>query len=551
MENVVEKNWKYGFFNISLVLSFLILLAVILKLSIIQGVYYKELARENKVFETSIPAARSKIVDRKGRILAQSIYQYFKVENGNKIYSEAGDFDGYKFEGKNLAYELKRNYPYGESSAFITGYLGSVSKEDIRNNICNTKIDGADVIGKSGIESFLDCQLRGKDGKRLIEVDAKGEYIRELGREEPKVADDLILSIDAYWQDKIYKILDGKKATVVISEPKTGKILAFVSSPSFDPNAFSYDQNNEKINQYLNDKENFPMLNRVTSARYHPGSVFKPIMATAGLESGVIDKETLFEDTGILKVGEYSYKNWLWTKSGTTDGMLNIVTAIKRSNDIFFYKLGEALGLNRIVDWSKKFGYGQKTGIEISGELSGLVPDGDWKKQTKGEGWYLGDTYHLSIGQGFLDVTPLQVNQMTNVVANGGIKCKMSLLKDKTPECENLKIKNSTLMTVIEGMKAACKSGGTAWPLFNFKTEIACKTGTAEVGDGSRDTHAWLTAFAPADDPQISITVMVERGGEGSDIAAPIVGDILKEWFNEPDTLVPRYTEKKNVSESE
>jgi len=545
MEETSEKNWKFGLFNTALILSFLILLAVIIKLSIIQGGYYKELARENKVFETSIPAARSKIVDRKGRIVAQSIYQYFKVEDGNKIYSNDGDFDGYKFEGKNLAYELKRNYPYGESLAFVTGYVGSVSKEDIKNNDCATKIDGEDVIGKSGIENFLDCRLRGVEGKRLIEVDAKGNYVRELGREEPKVATDLALSIDAYWQEKIYKMLDGKKATVVISEPKTGKIIAFVSSPSFDPNAFSYALNNEKINQYLNDKENFPMLNRITSARYHPGSVFKPTMATAGLESGVIDKETLFEDTGILKVGDYSYKNWLWSKSGTTDGMLNIVTAIKRSNDIFFYKLGEALGLNRIVDWSKKFGYGQKTGIEISGELSGLVPDGDWKKSVKGEGWYLGDTYHLSIGQGFLDVTPLQVNQMTNIVANNGIKCKMSLLKDKTIECENLKIKNSTLVTVIEGMKAACKSGGTAWPLFNFKTEIACKTGTAEVGDGSKDTHAWLTAFAPADDPQISITVMVERGGEGSDVAAPIVGDILKEWFNEPDTLVPRYSNGK------
>ena len=542
-------SWKFWLLNIGLVFTFLILLATILKLSVIHGTYYKELARENKVFETSIPAARSKIVDRKGRILAQSIYQYFKVEDGNKIYNEAGDFDGYKFEGKNLAYELKRNYPYGESTAFVTGYLGSVNKEDIKSNVCETKINGNDFIGKSGIESFLDCRLRGVDGKRLIEVDAKGDYIRELGRDEPKVSSDVVLSIDAYWQDKIYKMLNGKKATVIISEPKTGKILVFASSPSFDPNVFSYKQDNEKINQYLNDKENFPMLNRITSARYHPGSVFKLTMATAGLESGVIDKETLFEDTGILKVGDYSYRNWSWSKSGKTEGMLNIVTAIKKSNDIFFYKLGEALGLNRIVDWSKKFGYGQQTGVEVSGELSGLVPDDEWKKTTKSESWYLGDTYHLSIGQGFLDVTPLQVNQMTNIVANNGIKCKMSLLKDKMSECESLKIKNSTLMTVIEGMKAACKSGGTAWPLFNFKTQLACKTGTAEVGDGSKDTHAWLTAFAPVDDPQISITVMVERGGEGSDVAAPIVGDILKEWFNEPETLVPRYTEKKEVSE--
>ena len=549
MKDISEKNWKYWLFSIGLVLSFFILLASILKLSVVQGKYYKELARENKVFESNIPAARAQILDRKGRVVAKSIYQYFKLEGDNKIYDEAGDFNGYKFEGKNLAYDLKRNYPYGESMAFVTGYVGKVSENDIKSNSCGDKLSGDDMVGRGGIEGFKNCQIKGVDGKRLIEVDAKGSYVRELGRQEPIVSGDLNLSLDAYWQEKIYKMLDGKKAVVIISEPKTGKIINFVSSPSFDPNVFSYSQDNEKISGYLNDKENFPLLNRVISAKYHPGSVFKPVLATAGLESGVIDKETLFEDTGILKVGDYSYSNWLWTKSGRTDGMLNIVTAIKRSNDIFFYKLGEALGLERIDTWARKFGYGRKTGVELTGELDGLVPDEKWKKEARGENWYLGNTYHLSIGQGDLEVTPLQVNQMTNVIANNGVKCKMSILKDSKVECEDLNIKKSNIAIVLEGMKAACKTGGTAWPLFNFKTEIACKTGTAEVGDGSNDTHAWLTAFAPADDPQISITVMLERGGEGSDVAAPIVGDILKEWFNEPDTVVPRYTEKKEESE--
>ncbi len=549
MKDISEKNWKYWLFSIGLVLSFFILLASVLKLSLVQGKYYKELARENKVFESNIPAARGQILDRKGRVVAKSIYQYFKLEGDNKIYDEAGDFNGYKFEGKNLAYDLKRSYPYGESMAFVTGYVGKVNENDIKSNICGDKLTGDDTVGRGGVEGFGDCQLRGKDGKRLIEVDAKGNYIRELGRQEPTVSADLNLSIDAYWQEKIYQMLDGKKAVVIISEPKTGKIINFVSSPSFDPNVFSYNQDGKKIGEYLNDKDNFPLLNRVIAAKYHPGSVFKPVMAIAGLESGVINKETLFEDTGILKVGDYSYSNWLWTKSGRTDGMLNIVTAIKRSNDIFFYKLGEALGLERIKTWAQSFGYGKKTGIELTGELDGLVPDEKWKKEAKGENWYLGNTYHLSIGQGDLEVTPLQVNQMTNVIANNGIKCEMSILKDSEVECTDLKIKNNNIAIVLEGMKAACKSGGTAWPLFNFKTEIACKTGTAEVGDGSNDTHAWLTAFAPADDPQISITVLVERGGEGSDVAAPIVGDILKEWFGEPDTLVPRYSETKIVSE--
>jgi penicillin-binding protein 2 len=333
-------------------------------------------------------------------VVAKSIYQYFKLEGDNKIYDEAGDFNGYKFEGKNLAYDLKRSYPYGESMAFVTGYVGKVNENDIKSNICGEKLAGDDTVGRGGVEGFGDCQLRGKDGKRLIEVDARGNYIRELGRQEPTVSADLNLSIDAYWQEKIYQMLDGKKAVVIISEPKTGKIINFVSSPSFDPNVFSYNQDGKKIGEYLNDKDNFPLLNRVIAAKYHPGSVFKPVMAIAGLESGVINKETLFEDTGILKVGDYSYSNWLWTKSGRTDGMLNIVTAIKRSNDIFFYKLGEALGLERIKTWAQSFGYGKKTGIELTGELDGLVPDEKWKKEAMGENWYLGNTYHLSIGQG-------------------------------------------------------------------------------------------------------------------------------------------------------
>ncbi len=499
--------------------------------------------------EQKIPAARSLILDRKGRVVAKSVYQYFKMDGNNKIYEGVGDFQGYKFEGKDLTFDLRRSYPYGESMSFITGYVGKINQDDQNKNECGVKLDNNSVIGRSGVESFLDCQLRGTDGRRLVEVDALGKYIRELGRQEPIVTSSLNLSIDAYWQDKIYKLLDGKKAVVIISEPKTGKIISMVSSPAFNPNDFSYDFNQDKIKEYLNNNQDLPLMNRAISGRYSPGSVFKIVIATAGLESGVINKDSLIEDTGIIKVGDYSYSNWLWSKIGTTDGMVGIIKAIQRSNDIFFYRLGEKLGLERIVSWAKKYGYGNKTGVELVGELDGIVPDSEWKKEVKGENWFLGDTYHLAIGQGGLSITPLQVNQMTNIIANKGVKCKMSILKDKKPECEDLKIKKENWELVVSGMKNACKPGETAWPLVNFKTEIACKTGTAEVGDGSKDTQAWLTAFAPADDPQISITVLVERGGEGSDVAAPIVGDILKEWFEEPNTLVPRYTEKKIVSE--
>jgi len=336
-------------------------------------------------------------------------------------------------------------------------------------------------------------------------------------------------------------MLQGKKATVIISNPNNGQILVMVSSPSMDPNAFSYQKDDIQINQYLNDKDGLPMLNRTISARYHPGSVFKPVMATAGLESGVITQASMYNDTGVIKVGEYSFSNWHITSTGVTNGMINVVTALQKSNDVFFYKLGQDLGVDRIKTWADKYGYGQLTGVELPGETPGLTPDNDWKLANKGEKWYLGDTYHLSIGQGLLSVTPLQVNQMTNTVAMWGTRCQPTILKDGQPKCQSLGIKHDDLAVVRQGMIEACKPGGTAWPLYNFKTQIGCKTGTAEVGDGSNDSHAWLTAFAPVDNPEISITVMVERGGEGSDTAAPIVGDILKEWFNEPNTLVPRY----------
>jgi len=544
MNQIDDGSWKYWILKFGLILSLGILLVAILKLDVVKGSYYKDLAIANKMVEKKIPAARATILDRKGRVVAKSVYQYFKMDGTNKIYEGLGDFQGYKFENEDLAYELKRLYPYGESMSLITGYVGKINERDQNEYECETKLNKDDVIGRGGLESYLDCQIRGTTGKRLVEVDALGKYIRELGRQEPLVSPGLYLSIDAYWQDKIYKMLDGKKAVVIISEPKTGKIITMVSSPSFDANAFS-DSDSDKINGYLNDNENLPLMNRAISGRYSPGSVFKIVMATAGLESGVINKDTEIEDTGTLKVGDYSYRTW----SGVSDGMVNITKAIKRSNDIFFYNLGGMLGLNRIDDWSEKYGYGSKTGVELSGELDGIVPDEEWKKQVLGESWYLGDTYHLSIGQGGLSITPLQVNQMTNIIANGGKKCKMSILKDSKVECEDLGIKKENVATIVEGMKEACKSGGTAWPLFNFKTEIACKTGTAEVGDGSKDTQAWLTAFAPADNPQISITVLVERGGEGSDVAAPIVGDILKEWFDEPNTLVPRYTTNKAEAE--
>jgi len=509
---------KIWWFKAALIFSFGILWITVIKLNIIKGSYYRNLALNNRVTKVILPSSRGEILDRKRRKIAENI-----------------DFNGDK----------KRFYVYGASMSNITGYLGKVNEEELKNGKCGRELQNQSLVGRAGIEKEMDCSLRGKDGYKLVEVDATGNTIRDLGQVDPVMGEKLLLSIDAFWQEKIYKMLEGKKAVVIMSEPQSGKIITLVSSPSYDANDFNYSYDTETIKTYLEDTVNLPMLNRAIGAKYHPGSVFKPVEALGALEEGVINRETLIQDTGVIKIGDYSFNNWLWTKRGATDGMVNVVKALKRSNDIFFYKLGEAMGVDRIKNWAERFGFGQVTGIELPGEVAGLIPDDQWKRKNLGERWYLGDTYHLSIGQGDLTVTPLQINQMTNIVASKGQKCQMSLLKDKPVNCSEIKAKAENWQTVIEGMKEACNEGGTAWPLFNFKTEIACKTGTAELGDGTEDTHAWLTAFAPADNPEISITVLVEKGGEGSDVAAPIVGDILKEWFGEPETVVPRYQETK------
>ena len=423
--------------------SFGVIFTGVFRLMIIRGKYYRDLARENKMEEERLVAPRGKIIDRKGRVVVES---------------------------------NPRRYVYGAAAAFVTGYTGKISEEEIRADKCKIGAGAEVEVGRGGVEDYFDCELRGKDGKRLIEVDAKGKFIRELGRLDPELGKDLRLSIDGYWQEKIYKLIEGRKAAVVISQPRTGKILNLISAPAYDPNVFSFERDNLKIRNYLGDDKNLQMLNRAIAASFHPGSVFKIVVASAGLETGVVDKNTLIEDTGVIKVGDYLYTNWLWNKRGATEGMVDIVKAIKRSNDIYFYKLGGLTGVDNIKSCAEKFGFGRKTGVELLGETAGLIPNEEWKIKERGEKWFLGNTYHMAIGQGDVNVTPLQVNQMTNVIANDGKKCQMSILADSKVNCQDLGISGVNLELIKDGMRAACKTGGTAWPLFNFKTEIACKT---------------------------------------------------------------------------
>ncbi|KKS62424.1 MAG: Penicillin-binding protein 2 [Candidatus Collierbacteria bacterium GW2011_GWD2_42_50] len=251
------------------------------------------------------------------------------------------------------------------------------------------------------------------------------------------------------------------------------------------------------------------------------------VPALAALEEKKITKDTLIADSGEIVIGAYRFGNWLLDKYGQTEGQINVVKAIARSNDIFFYKAGEALGIDNLVKWSEKLGLGEKTGIDLPGESSGFMPSPYWREKTFGEKWFLGNTYHLAIGQGDLMATPLQINMMTAAVVSG-IKCSPRLVGAST--CVDLKINETNRKTVLEGMQAVCSTGGTAFPLYSYGGKIYCKTGTAQKGGEDTMPNAWLTMVIPVGNnvkDWVVVTVLVEEGGEGSAVAAPIAKEMV------------------------
>lgn len=456
---------------VGVVLAMGLLLMRLVELQLINGARYRVLADENRIKRVILTAERGKILDRHGDVL----------------------------------------YP-GESTAHVVGYLGEVGEEEVGIlKEAGAKYVAGNLIGRSGIEAQYEEILRGIDGGKLVEVDNRGETVRELGQKLPVAGKDLMLTIDGGLQNIAYEAVKSYKAAVVVSDPKNGEILALVSAPSFDP---------KRVSDFLLDR-NLPIFNRAIGGMYPPGSPFKMITTAAALESGKVAPGYTYEDRGIIKVGDYSYTNWLFTKRGGVEGWVGFSKALTRSTDTFFYKVGELTGPNIVLEWAKKMGLSQKTGIDLPGEVSGWLPE---RKD-----WFLGNTYHLAIGQDDILTTPLQINLMTSILATKGQKCKPHLNKRLSAKCEVVKISDQTLEIIKKGMIGACSDGGTAYPLFSFRPQVACKTGTAEYvsESGKMKTHAWLTAYVPVENSEYSITVLVEGGGEGSDVAAPVVRKIV------------------------
>lgn len=566
----LKSHFRAGFLVICLFIFLGVILFRLIQLQIFQGEYYRALSDSNRIRTTIIHSPRGTIFDRNGVPLVFNLPGFREKIGGKTIQLTRQQALAQIASGKtNLEVDSLRQYPYQDEFAHVLGYIGQISKEELLDPGFSA-YQGGDLIGKSGIEKEYQSLLSGTDGKQLVEVDAVGKSIRTLGQTDPVPGENITLTLDSKLQKAAFIAMkDVRKGALIASTPK-GEILALVSKPSFDPNLFTmgdgYKTASESayknISEILLDSEAQPLLNRTITGTYPPGSTFKLITAAAGLENNIIDQNWEVDDTGVVHLGAFSFANWYFTQYGKTEGMVNVVKAIKRSNDIFFYTLAGKVGVDKLSQTAEKFGLGKPLGIDLEGEAGGIVPTDSWKRKAMGEQWYLGDTYHYGIGQGYLLTTPLQVNGWTQAIANKGILYEPHLLKSsklKVQSADLLSQKNFNL--IREGMVESCSTGGVAWPLFEFKVKnqklkidgknfleapqstvsaefqdhrkitIACKTGTAQHGGESTPPHAWITLFAPAYDPQIVITVLAESSGEGSNVAAPIAKKILEEYF--------------------
>ncbi|MBI1982379.1 MAG: hypothetical protein HYS68_02240 [Candidatus Levybacteria bacterium] len=401
-----------------LLIVFVVFLIRLADLQLIQGSYYRLLADSNRTKTTTVYAPRGIIFDRNGSPLVFNIPGFRQtMGDQTKVLTREQALPLLALGEKNLEIDSLRQYPYKESFSHVLGYIGQISKEELQKKEFSSR-RGGDLIGKMGIERAYEERLAGRDGKELTEVDAMGKAVRTLGKTDPTAGSDIMLTLDLKLQQATFEaIKDIKKGAVVVATPR-GEILALISKPSFDPNLFTMGEHYlvasqsayRDVSALLLDDQNQPLLNRAISGTYPPGSTFKLITASAGLEGKAIDENFQIEDTGVISIGPFSFGNWYFIQYGKKEGLLNVVSAIKRSNDIFFYKLAEMMGVEKLSEMAKKFGVGDRLGIDLEGEAKGLVPTPDWKKEVIGEPWFLGDTYHYGIGQGYLMEEPFISN---------------------------------------------------------------------------------------------------------------------------------------------
>jgi penicillin-binding protein 2 len=441
--------------------------------------------------------------------------------------------------GVEINTEAVRYYPQGRELAHILGYTRELTAEQLRKK----KAEGyrlGDVMGQMGVEKAYEKLLRGEWGGQQVEVDGSGRPLRVLGSKQAKAGNDIHLTIDLDMQMAAEKALGKRNGAIVAIDPKNGAVLAMVSHPTFDPNIFSKQKLSQKDWESLQGSEH-PLVNRAISA-FPPASTFKIVTTTAGLESGQFSPDTVLQTYGSLTIGGTRFGEW----NHAGFGPLGFVGAMQWSSDTFFYQVAKRVGGATLIEWTRKYGFGQKTGFEFtSEEAKGLVPDDKWKRKAWKIPWTVGDTVNMSIGQGALQTTPLQVAVMFAVPANGGYRVQPHVLKDNEDAKtwrESLNLKPTTMKILRDGLRKVV-SEGTGKVLNDPNLPpVAGKSGTAEAWRaGVKENHAWFGAYAPANKPEILIVAFAEHsGGGGGSIAAPMILEVMQKHF------AAKTTAKKN-----
>ncbi|MEC9134107.1 MAG: penicillin-binding protein 2 [Pseudomonadota bacterium] len=473
----------------------------------------------------------------------------------------------HRITGVEVITQLQRYYPLGAIAAHAVGSVRRMTERDVQQND-EAAYRATQFIGKRGVEAYYEEALHGRPGFQQVETDAHGRIRKVIDSDPPTVGKNLTLHLDARLQQAAVDALGEQRGAIVAIDPKTGGVLALVSKPSYDPNQFIVGMTDAQF-QALSGSVYVPLFNRATNGQYAPGSTFKPVVGLAGIASGAMQWDTQIDDNGSFRLpgGEREYRDWSWTVDNSGgQGVVDLRRAIYRSSNVYFYDVASRLDVNYLAGFAEGFGFGRNLAVDISDASRGLVPDPEWKLGAKGEKWYQGDSVNMGIGQGDLLVTPLQIATYVAMIANGGKTVRPRMVKgpEAAPVSDAASYEPTHLtsltdddwLRLIASMEDVVHLGGqgfrgngTAWAYIgqDISYRMAGKSGTAqvvEIRQGEeyneeelsefRRKHAWFMAFAPVDDPQIALAVLVENGGGGSSVAAPVARKVVDAYLGSP-----------------
>lgn len=592
-ELVSRLKWIRIFF----VIIFMILFAKLWSLTIVHYQHYKDLAERNRIRTFPQVAPRGLIYDREGRVLVDNIYGFslllFRDEVRDLRDTLQFLVEGLEVVGEDLETRLstvtsdpvfrpivvkedlsmeevafivahqvehpelgvikqpRRLYRYGNLGAHVLGYVGEISPGQLERTEFKHNKPG-DTVGKYGIESRYNRDLTGDDGFRRVLVDSRGRSLSEVEVVDPIPGEGLTLTLDLDLQQEAEKQLGKDPGAIIVFDSRKGEILAMVSRPAFDPNQFARTVSFREWEELLGNP-NTPLQNRVIQNTFQPGSIFKVIMAMAGLEREVINERDSVDCTGRIVLHNSRFNCW---KVGG-HGKVSLRSALRESCNVYFYLLGQKLGIQEIHKFSRRFGLGAPTGIDLAGEVSGLVPSEQWKRQVRGQPWYDGETISVSIGQGPILTTPAQLARAVGIIATGTVaplhllKGRVGHLSGSTQTLSGMNFPQRNLQLVRDAMWSVVNEWGTGYRAQVSGFQVCGKTGTAQIiGNINRqrlsedarekfEPNAWFVGFAPLEDPEIVIAVVVQRAGTGGTAAAPIAGEILRLYYQKHKAKTP------------